>query len=194
VRFSGSQRHIEVVRGQALFSVAKNRRRPFVVDAGNRRIIALGTQFDVRLDNRSVQVTLLEGRVRVGEGLSGEPDLPGVELLPGKQLVARLPDPSHGSRAGAEIGNLVRDIDVSKVVAWREGRVFLNDVSLAEAIEEMNKHSVLQIRVEGTALADLHVNGLFKAGAQESFVAALEEYFPIAAQRRGDREIVLTAR
>jgi transmembrane sensor len=204
VRFSKSQRHVELAQGQALFSVAKNRSRPFVVDAANRHIVAVGTQFDVRLDERSLQVTLVEGKVRVeADRAEASTVAKGdeIELTSGRQLIATLPAPAraNGGGRGSVAGStephvLVRDIDVAKVTAWRDGRIFLDDVSLEDAIREMNKHSAVQIRLEAAALADLHVNGMFKAGGQQSFVTALEAYFPIAAQRRGDREIVLTAR
>lgn len=195
VRFSKSARHIELTKGQALFNVAKNERRPFIVTAGNRQIVAVGTQFDVRLDTRSVQVTLIEGKVRVVQDTAARESEPKqIELTPGKQLVATLP-PAGGSASDdmTEPVTLVRDIDVTRVTDWRNGRIFLDNVLLADAVAEMNKHSAVEIRVADARLAGIRVNGMFKAGAQESFVAALEEYFPITARRQGDREIVLTA-
>src|SRR6266702_6326107 len=65
VAFTPTQRSIELVGGQALFHVAKNARRPFVVRAGDREILAIGTAFDVRREDSSVRVTLVEGRVAV---------------------------------------------------------------------------------------------------------------------------------
>ncbi len=219
VDYSESQRSIELIEGQALFNVAKNPRRPFVVRAGNRNIVAVGTQFDVRLDDRSVQVTLLEGKVRIerqDEGnvstdtnpVSGSDE---ILLTPGKQLLAKLNSPlavdrsERHSNAGGESlpgekpaqwdGEVsVRDIDVTKVTGWRDGRIFLDDLPLTEAVAEMNKHSTVQITVADPALAQLRVNGMFKAGEQEAFVTALEDYFPIAVQHRGRQEMVLTAR
>lgn len=202
VDYSESRRSVELVKGQALFNVAKNARRPFIVHAGNRNIVAVGTQFDVRLDSESVQVTLIEGRVRVEQGTAQrEAD---VFLTPGEQLLAKLNSstPMHGrkqvprasSKALPEDEISVRDIDVAKVTGWRDGRIFLDDLPLAEAVAEMNKHSTVEITVEDPVLAQRRVNGMFKAGEQEAFVAALEEYFPIVVQHRGSQEIVLTDR
>lgn len=219
VDFSESQRSVQLVKGQALFSVAKNTRRPFIVRAGNRNIVAVGTQFDVRVDSNSVQVTLIEGKVRVerpssesASARSTRERLQNDEILltPGKQFVARLnPSLSSGSHgklreaggkslheeaAPGEGEASVRNIDVAKVISWREGRIFLEDLSLQDAVEEMNKHSAVQIAIEDPILAQLRVNGMFKAGEQEAFVAALEDYFPVAIRHRGDQEIVLTSR
>jgi len=69
--------------------------------------------------------------------------------------------------------------------------VFLEDLPLADAIAEMNRYSAIQITLDDSALAQLRVNGMFRAGEQEAFVAALQDYFPISVKRRGDTEIIL---
>jgi transmembrane sensor len=188
VRFSDTRRDVTLVEGQALFNVARDLRRAFIVHAGDRQVLAMGTRFDIRLDSTSVQVTLLEGKVRVEEDTAMWKRGREIDLTPGKQLIVPL------NKAPAQLAstNLVRDIDVAKVTAWREGRIYFDDLSLAEAVREMNRHSTVHIRIESPALAELRVNGMFKAGEQELFVSALQEYFQIVAQRRGAREIVLT--
>jgi transmembrane sensor len=193
VRFSDYRREVVLVEGQALFNVTKDLRRPFIVRAGDRQVLAIGTRFDVRLDSTSVQVTLLEGKVRVEEDTAMWKRGQEIELTPGKQLIARLNTPaSPTQRAGGS--PVVRDIDVAKVTGWREGRIYFNDLPLDEAIQEMNRHSTVHVRLDSAELADLRVNGMFKAGEQEIFVSALQEYFQISAERRGAREIVLTQR
>lgn len=207
VRFSDVRRDVELVEGQALFNVAKDSRRPFIVQAGDRQVLAVGTKFDVRLDATSVQVTLIEGKVRIEERAAenGAPlanEAAQIVLTPGKQLVARLNTTDRPAEVprpvetATEVGSVdvVRDIDVTKITAWREGRIYFDDLSLEQAVTEMNRHSTMRIRIDSAALAGLRVNGMFKAGEQESFVSALQEYFPITAHRRGDREIVLTER
>lgn len=197
VRFSDYRRDVVLVEGQALFSVSKDPHRPFLVHAGDRQVLAVGTRFDVRLDSSSVQVTLLEGKVRVDEDTAMWHRGQEVELTPGKQFVAQLTNtpaqPASTDRNGVP-ATLVRDIDVAKVTGWREGRIYFNDLPLAEAVEEMNRHSTVRIRIDSAELAGLRVNGMFKAGEQEVFVSALQDYFHIAAERRGAREIVLTRR
>jgi transmembrane sensor len=194
VRFSETRRDVTLVEGQALFNVAKDPRRPFIVHAGDRQVLAVGTRFDVRLDSASVQVTLLEGKVRVEENTALWRRGQEIELTPGKQLVARLNPAPAQPQSPKSATNVVRDIDVAKVTGWREGRIYFDDLSLEEAIREMNRHSTVHIRIESPELAELRINGMFKAGEQELFVSALQEYFQIQAQRRGAREIVLTNR
>jgi transmembrane sensor len=196
VRFSDYRREVALVEGQALFNVTKDLRRPFIVRAGDRQVLAIGTRFDVRLDATSVQVTLLEGKVRIEEDTAMWKRGQEIELTPGKQWVARLNAPSLLAERRTVEGSaeVVRDIDVAKVTAWREGRIYFDDLPLQEAIDEMNRHSTVHIRLDSAELARLRVNGMFKAGEQEIFVSALQEYFQIEAQRQGAREIVLTKR
>jgi transmembrane sensor len=182
VKFDSARRSVELLEGQALFRVARHAQRPFIVRAADREIVALGTAFDVRLDKRSVTVTLIEGKVSVDRAAFPAPAQKKL-LMPGQQLLA-----SFAS------GDAVRPIDVAKVTGWREGRVFLEDLTLQEAIAEMNRYSPVQIAVSDPALAQLRVNGMFRTSEQEAFVAALEDYFPLDAQRRSDTEIVLTPR
>ena len=235
VNFTETRRNVELVDGQALFHVAKNPHRPFIVRAGNREIVAIGTAFDVRVDTASVRVTLIEGKVAVAAqsmltaptwsmasklatapGSSAPAELRSgptqearndarehsdaegeVFLVPGQQLIASLHFGGDGSATGnqeASDPGVVRSVDVAKVIGWLDGRVFLEDLTLADAIAEMNRHSPVQIRVASAQLERLRVNGMFRAGEQDAFVAALQSYFPITAQYIGDTEIVLTAR
>src|SRR5262249_39417186 len=65
VALSASERRIELKHGEAYFEVAHDPNRPFVVHAGNKRVIAVGTKFSVRRDYDDVQVVVTEGKVRL---------------------------------------------------------------------------------------------------------------------------------
>jgi transmembrane sensor len=197
VRYSDYRRDVVLVEGQALFNVTKDLQRPFIVHAGDRQVLAIGTRFDIRLDSKSVQVTLLEGKVRVAENAAMWKRGKEIELTPGEQLMSNLRAASSQpamARSAGVAADVVRDIDVAKVTGWREGRIYFDDLPLEEAVREMNRHSTVHIHISSPELADLRINGMFKAGDQEIFVSALQEYFQISAQRRSAREIVLTKR
>jgi transmembrane sensor len=202
VAYTQATRTVQLLAGQALFHVAKNPQRPFIVRAADRDITAVGTAFDVRLDSDSVRVTLIEGKVRVSKDSYLEPSVGRAEslrsaetsagtneiyLMPGQQLVAHQLRDSTVMREAT-----IRTIDISKVTGWRDGRVFLEDLTLAEAVAEMNRYSEVQIRIDDPALAVIRVNGMFRAGEQRAFVAALEQYFPITARHESDVLIALT--
>jgi transmembrane sensor len=65
INYRPQERDIELLAGQALFRVAKDHSRPFVVQTDTTRVLAVGTQFDVYKHANGVTVTVVEGRVAV---------------------------------------------------------------------------------------------------------------------------------
>jgi transmembrane sensor len=65
IEFSQKERRVELVDGQALFQVSKDKNRPFIVSSGDATVRAVGTQFDVYRRGTGTTVTVLEGRVAV---------------------------------------------------------------------------------------------------------------------------------
>ena len=186
LHYESGLRSVALERGQALFKVAKDRARPFVVDAGGRRVTALGTEFDVRVSERTFEVTLLEGRVKVtrehDERESADPPL--AELQPGQQFVEV-----------AKARPQVREADVKRVVSWRRGQVVFEDERLEDAVAEMNRYSRQQVVLGDERLASLRISGAFNTGDTGTFVEALVAYFPIERdpeERKGT--IVLSPR
>ena len=59
------ERDVELIEGQALFRVAKDHSRPFIVHSGDANVRAVGTQFDVNKHRSSTTITVVEGRVAV---------------------------------------------------------------------------------------------------------------------------------
>lgn len=188
VAYSPARRDIRLLQGQALFQVAHNASRPFVVTAGDRTVTALGTKFDVRLDGQSVKVVLIEGRVAV------EPlRLRGVERIapvlarhtldPGEQLVS-IPD------ANIEIAS----VDTTRATSWERGQVIFRDNTIAEAVAEMNRYSDTQLVVDDPRIAQLKISGVFGVNREENFLAALTSFYPVEADKRSPRVTALTWR
>lgn len=68
VHLSGTERRVELLEGQALFHVAKDAQRPFIVRSADMVVRAVGTQFDVYRKRAGTIVTVVEGRVVVSAG------------------------------------------------------------------------------------------------------------------------------
>ena len=180
-------RRLILVRGQAHFVVEQDS-RPFEVLAGGQRVVALGTAFDVRIhEDLGVLVTLLEGRVSVYEGgvegdaaSSPASEPMAVTLAPagtllneGEQLIARPHAPPE-----------VIVVDVEQVVGWREGQLVFRDEPLRDVIKEINRYSTKKLVVDDDERLDgIQIGGVFRAGSTESFVAAVEELYPVQARR-----------
>lgn len=187
-------RAVTLERGQALFKVAKDRSRPFVVSAGGRQVTALGTEFDVYLSPRAFEVTLLEGRVTVtraakaaAAAASAKPAAGAAatlaELRPGEQFVAL-----------AKAAPQVRAADVRRVVSWRNGQIVFENERLGDAVAEINRYSQRKIVLADAHLASLKISGAFNTGDTGTFVEALTDYFPIERDTLDNDDIVLKPR
>lgn len=187
VHYEETLRSVSLERGQALFKVAKDRTRPFVVTAGGKRVTALGTEFDVRVTDRLFEVTLLEGRVGVSPVRAAPSTSTAAtalaELRPGQQFVV-----AGTSRP------VVRATDVRRVVSWRNGQIVFEDERLDFAVAEMNRYSRRKVVLGDPRLASLKISGAFNAGDTNTFVEALTSYFPIERDMRDDDRVVLESR
>lgn len=182
VAYNSRERGIYLLRGQALFEVAKHKPIPFVVHAGVRRIVATGTAFDVRLDKSGVQVTLVEGHVFVDQvGRSPNEPAARTELQPGERLVAH-------DDAAVRVSN----IDVSHVTDWRSGHLAFSEERLDDAIAEINRYSDTKLILSDPKLATLLVNGVFRTGQPSDFAQALSQIYPVVVRTDDSGDLVVT--
>jgi transmembrane sensor len=181
VNYDGQARRVRLIRGEAWFEVAKSATWPFLVSVDGEVVRALGTSFIVRHDGaQDLSVTLVEGRVSVTPvDQNAEPGDAQV-LAPGQRLVLS----RHATAA------LDRP-DLTRVTAWRQGRVEFDATSLADAAGEMNRYSKTRVILADADLARLRIGGVFRAGDSEEFVRIVSSAFGLHADRQG-RDIVLS--
>lgn len=180
-----SKRLVMLERGRAFFQVAKDSHRPFVVVAGDKRVMALGTAFEVRLEPGRMSVTLREGRVRVetadsagGVGAGGQ--VQAAELVPGTRLVT-------STSNGWELAK----VDVSRDLSWTKGQLVFDDEDLASVIAEMNRYSSTKLMIRDPALQHTRVSGVFDAGKPLAFAIALSSYNLVRIAGRDPERIYL---
>lgn len=173
VRLSRAERRIDLQRGEAFFEAARDARRPFVVLAGDRRVVAVGTRFSVRRDGADLRVVVTEGSVR----LESEP------AAGGQRPTALLP---AGSVARVTAGRvLVQSGPVEaaeRLVGWQDGLLAFRDTTLAEAAAEFNRYNARKIVIADDVAGALRVGGSFRWSNAEGFVRLLEQGFPVRAE------------
>lgn len=193
VDYTSAAREVRLLKGQGFFEVAKDVGRPFIVTAGDKRVVALGTAFDVRFDKENVvEVTLVEGLVDVADvgpvddfvqlGVEQSADAAKVRLNPGERLVAR-----------TDSAPAVEKTDTVEETSWRTGKLIFRDRPLSDVIEEMNRYSGQKLVLDDSdiRLAKMRVSGSFNAGRATTFVDALETMHPLKATRSGQNELTL---
>jgi transmembrane sensor len=189
VKFSKRERDVELVEGQALFGVAHDASRPFIVSAGNTAVRAVGTQFDVYRKRSGTTVTVVEGRVAVfgpthpvalnPSPTTGESSAPRV-----REGRASPGGPSHllaassyaeGPRSAGEVfvsaGEQVTVTDrpmpapepanVAAATAWTQHQLVFDGSPLSDVVYGFNRYNTRQIVIEDPALDDFHVSGVY---------------------------------
>lgn len=174
LQMTGKERSAKLGHGEAYFEVAKDPQRPFVVTAGQRRVVVLGTKFSVRRINEELQVVVTEGRVRIGDSQVGAGG------------VARV----TGTRIAIEQRPLS---EVEELLSWRSGFVVFHETPLADAVAEFNRYNKRKVVIHDAGVAALKVSGNFKVAYLDSFIGLLEDGFPVSVERQ-DARIVLTSR
>lgn len=182
-KLTAGRRDIRLMRGQAYFKVAKDRSRPFVVAAGDKLVTATGTAFAVRLEKKQVEVTLVEGRVRVEGRSSPAPEkAEATEMTPGSKLVAV--ENRHWS---------LDWVDTSKATSWIEGQLIFEDRPIGQVVAELNRYSDRKIVIADPALAATPITGAFATGDVEGFVSAVQAYRLASVVSEDRDEVALTA-
>ncbi|MGQ3050932.1 MAG: FecR family protein [Roseateles sp.] len=179
VSFDGKQRTVNVRGGEALFEVAKDPSRPFVVRVSGSEVVAVGTAFSVRFAPlaaaapNELTVTLIEGQVKVRRAAeaSVEAVAPGapVAMQAGERL--RL---AHGADSATVQSPKVDRPNVDQVTAWKRNEAVFDATTLGDAVSEMNRYSRTKIvLLDGLSESGLRVSGLFRTGDNAGFAHAV---------------------
>jgi transmembrane sensor len=178
VDLSPKERHVNLEKGEAFFVVAKDSKRPFVVEAGSKRVVAVGTQFSVRRDGDALEVVVTEGVVRLetsGPGTSASSSAGAAA-----PQVSRLP---AGTIARARDGDVLVEehslLEAQEALSWRQGYLTFHETTLSDAIGEFNRYNDHKIRLDDPALAAIRISGTFRPTNYEAFVRLLREGFSI---------------
>jgi len=179
MRFDLFRRRVELVRGQASFVVAANR-RPFAVHAAGLQVRDIGTTFDVALLREQARIDVADGRVQVlGEAGKG-------------RLLADL---SAGQRARIDYRDhavSVSQEDVSTMTAWWQRRIVFRDAPLREVAEQFNRLNAVRLQVDDAAAGALRITGNLSGDDLASLRAFLDEQPALKTTMAADRIVVRT--
>lgn len=171
-------------KGEAYFVVKKNLARPFIVTAGDQRIVDVGTQFSVRRDTRGIQVVVTEGTVQF-ESWRASARSPSGSLptsLPQGPPESDVPL-SAGTIALAQDGDvLVHQVTIrqaEELVSWHVGYLTFDYTRLADAVAEFNRYNEHLITIESPKVADIRISGTFRPTNYEAFTRLLQEAYGI---------------
>ncbi len=155
VNYSDKLRSVELLQGEALFDVAKNRNRPFIVGAGDTNVRVVGTSFTVRhLETAPVQVLVREGIVEVFKPAAGD--------APVRMTVNDMAEAGSGAQ-DIIVARQIPAAQLNRQMAWQSGQIAFEGETLAQAASEFARYSDTRIVIADPLLAREEIAGLFKA-------------------------------
>jgi len=189
VRLASARRDSELLKGEALFTVAQDKLRPFYVKAAGTLVCAVGTSFTVRIrDDRSVEVVVADGRITVG---SADRNLHAHPVLDSSAPYAGAGDHVVFGQGSWVIKHQSPDY-VARKLAWTSGRISFDGETLSDAVHEFNRYNRRHFAIADPAIARIRVGGLFDATDPESFAATLEKHFGVHRMPavQGDDDVI----
>ena len=176
VQFSGKERRVELLYGEAYFEVAKNKEKPFIVVTNQMEIRAVGTAFNVNnyaVADSSVSATLTEGKVKVTTGSGTR------FLIPGEQ--------ANVNKKGVEITKA----DVEQVTAWKNGRFIFNNTPLDAVMQQLSRWYDVQVRYDKSFKEKKFFTGEIKRDVPISKLLKMMELTGIASFRIDNNTVLV---
>lgn len=153
-----ADRRVVQVKGQAWFEIAKDAARPFIVNSDNKQVEVLGTSFNVKAyeDSPGVEVTLVEGAVRVTSGTENQ------VLKPGQQAIL-----STGIKLNTHA-------DINEAIAWKDGNYEYKSRNLTYVMQDVARWYDIEIVYEGAKPTDTFTGGFSRSLTLTELLTILE--------------------
>ena len=195
IHFSGSERRVDLLSGEVYFDVAKNPDRPFIVSARGIDVRAVGTAFNVKLGEDSLEVLVTHGRVLMDSaalfessdlGDSTEPIILNPELGAGQRSLVSFVTEKVLPKVEA-----ITEEELDMQLAWKHQVLEFVARPLSEILEEFNHYNTRQISIVDQELLGTEITASFRSYNLDGFVRLLELTCPIKAVVENDESIIL---
>lgn len=167
VHFTPQQRQIELLRGDLLITTGQREKlsawpRPFSVITPHGKVLALGTQFRVKLEQERTHIAVYHGAVRLYPRSSG---LAGLQLSAGQGAWL-----THETSGGLHSGE--------KEPGWVHGKLLADNMPLGDFLREVNRYRTGVLRCDED-IASLRLSGVFLLANTDEILAALPRVLPV---------------
>lgn len=176
------QRRVNLKKGEAFFKVSHDASHPFVVKAADGQVKVTGTQFNVWMYEDQVRVTLLQGSVLVSSNtaLPGE----GFRLEPGMQA---------SYKGGDFQPQISQTYSQDSSLAWRNGKLVLNNLALSDALPLINRYLDSPVQVADSSTGKIRVGGIYNTREIKSLLTSLPKVLPVYLTRNRDGNPVINS-
>jgi len=165
VRYTTRRREIRLIEGEALFDVAKDADRPFVVTARNADVRAVGTSFTVsNVRSAPVEVLVREGIVDVTR--SDTPQAAPARVMANSRAIL-------AGDTGAVAVAHVDQVELGADLAWKDGQIVFRGETLAAAAARFGRYSDIGIVIVDPELGAERIAGVFNANDPVGFARSM---------------------
>ena len=180
-KFGKKMREV-TMKGQVFFDVAKDAKKPFIIDASGINVKVCGTAFEIMsyTDIPEKEVTVYRGRVEVRNPKNGRLL---TTLTKGMQIIFN-PETNVAE---------VKTVDADVLTAWREGKLVLHDASLDELRLRLRQHFGKVLVIENHALnKDVRITSSFNYEKEtlKDVTTRLCVLFNVQSRIEGNRIII----
>ncbi|MDQ8198635.1 FecR domain-containing protein [Pelagicoccus enzymogenes] len=197
-KYSEDRREFWIKSGEAYFSVAKDPSRPFDVYAGETKLRAIGTQFNVKFEGPSVEILVTEGIVALSllkdASFSNRSPLSDTKPTP-KNLIQNQKAVVHRSD-NVNNGYVIKEVgqkEISEILLWKPVTFTFDSTPLSEVVKSFNRHNEDQLIIVDSQIESLKIVATFRSNKLEGFINLLQATSNIAAEREGNK-ILLSSR
>ena len=161
VDFTGNQRSVTLRKGEALFELADDPSRPFIVQAGQDRVAAKNGAFSVRRDAVQTRVLVASGAVQV------QHQTQTLELQPNQQALYQ---------AGQAVAER-QQVDANALTAWHRGKLIFNRKPLQDVLAELERYQYGRIVLPDATLGAMQISGVFDLNDPQNLLHTLEQRY-----------------
>jgi len=174
VSLARDARRVRMADAEAVFDVAHDARRPFLIEVGDRQVRVVGTEFNLRYRAALVDLTVRRGVVEVRP--ADAPQAQPLRVAMGQEL-------THNEVDGAEV---LKVADPDAAFAWTSGQLIYRDQPLSEVAMDLSRRFATPVRTADARTAALRFSGVLVTDSEPAVLRRLEAFAPVRAERTGD--------
>jgi transmembrane sensor len=182
VHVDQATRRVQMADAEAVFDVAHDTRRPFLIRVGDQEVRVVGTQFNLRRRDGRVVLTVSRGVVEV-RPLADARATP-TRVTVGQELV----------HMDGESGSLIRVADTEAAFGWTSGRLVYRDAPLSEVAADLQRRYARPVRIADAETARIRFSGVLTLDDEAAVLRRLTAFAPVDAHRAADGAVVLQKR
>lgn len=191
-KYSKERREFWIKSGEAYFTVAKDPNRPFDVHAGETKLRAIGTEFNVKYNKSAIEVLVTEGVVSLSVS-SSEPNTSNLDTHQSlKKLVRNQKAVVHQNSElqSAFVIEEIEEAKVSEILLWKPVTLKFDSTPLSEVVEAFNRHNDKKLVIADSRIEALQIVATFRSNKLEGFINLLQATSNVVAEHKGDQVLL----